>query len=155
MIDNETSVTVYRGCPSAELVRGPKGWRMEKARTPLGIMAIVTAKSSKIVSLHYKSFISSLCSHGVPWLGECLSMLLPHLPILRYPPPVVVQFVSPTVSRCPSVILYPADVPCPGPLPSSDLFNHVCDLGLSLTQMYISSSSFRLFPLGGVNDPNS
>ena len=29
-----------------------------------------------------------------------------------------------------SVISYPADVPCPGPLPSSDLFSHVCDLGL-------------------------
>ena len=33
-------------------------------------------------------------------------------------------------TQCPSVISYPADVPCPGPLPSSDLFNHVCDLGL-------------------------
>ena len=32
--------------------------------------------------------------------------------------------------QCPSVISYPADVPCPGPLPSSDLFNHVCDLCL-------------------------
>ena len=32
--------------------------------------------------------------------------------------------------QCPSVIWYPADVPCPGPLPSSDLFNHVYDLGL-------------------------
>ena len=33
-------------------------------------------------------------------------------------------------TQCPSVISYPADVPCPGPLPSSDLFNHVWDLGL-------------------------
>jgi len=31
---------------------------------------------------------------------------------------------------CPLVILYPADVPCPGPLPSSDLFNHACDVWL-------------------------
>ena len=30
---------------------------------------------------------SLLCSHSVPWLGEGLSMLLPHLPILRYPLP--------------------------------------------------------------------
>ena len=30
---------------------------------------------------------SSLCNHGVPWLGEGLSMLLLHLPILRYPLP--------------------------------------------------------------------
>ena len=27
--------------------------------------------------------------------------------------------------QCPSVILYLADMPCPHPLPSSDLFNHV------------------------------
>ena len=33
-------------------------------------------------------------------------------------------------TQCPSVISYPADVPCPGSLPSSDLFNHVCDLCL-------------------------
>ena len=33
-------------------------------------------------------------------------------------------------TQCPSVIWYPADMPCPGPLPSSDLFNHVWDLGL-------------------------
>ena len=32
--------------------------------------------------------------------------------------------------HCPSIISYPADVPCPGPLPSSDLSNHVCDLCL-------------------------
>ena len=32
--------------------------------------------------------------------------------------------------QCPSVISYSTDVPCPGPLPSSDLFNHACDLGL-------------------------
>ena len=29
-----------------------------------------------------------------------------------------------------SVIPYSADVPCPGPLPSSDLFNHACDICL-------------------------
>ena len=33
-------------------------------------------------------------------------------------------------TQCPSVISYPADVPCPGSLPSSDLFNHVYDLCL-------------------------
>ena len=32
--------------------------------------------------------------------------------------------------QSPSAILYPADVPCPGPLPSSGLFNRVCDLCL-------------------------
>ena len=31
---------------------------------------------------------------------------------------------------CPSVISYSTDVPCPGSLPSSDLFNHAYDLGL-------------------------
>ena len=34
---------------------------------------------------HHQS--PSLCSRSVPWLGEGLSMLLPHLPILRYPLP--------------------------------------------------------------------
>ena len=29
--------------------------------------------------------------------------------------------------QCSSVISYSADVPCPGPRPSSDLFSHVCD----------------------------
>ena len=33
-------------------------------------------------------------------------------------------------TQCPSVTSYPADVPCAGPFPFSDLFNHVCDLGL-------------------------
>ena len=33
-------------------------------------------------------------------------------------------------TQCPSVISYPADVPCPGPLSSSGFFNHVCDLCL-------------------------
>ena len=28
----------------------------------------------------------------------------------------------------PSVTSYPGDVPCPGPHPPSDLFNHFCDL---------------------------
>ncbi|KAK2163882.1 hypothetical protein NP493_1445g00091 [Ridgeia piscesae] len=58
------------------------------------------------------------------------------------------MFVSPTARRSssrpfpfvgfpgggdtqrPSVISYPADVPCRIPIPSSDLFNHVCYLGL-------------------------
>ena len=79
--------------------------------------------------------------HSVPWLGEGLTMQLPHLPVLRYP------LISPPSSRpssrsfpfvgfpsgdtqCPSVILYCADVPCQGPLPSSELFNHICDLCL-------------------------
>ena len=78
--------------------------------------------------------------HSVPWLGEGFNMLLTYLPILRYPLldgtlPVVDRFVSPTSRRfpggdtqCPSVISYPADVPCPVLLPSSDLFNHVSDL---------------------------
>ena len=47
---------------------------------------------------------SSLCSHSVLWLGEGLSMLLPHLPILCYPLPngtlpVVVYFIFPTSHR--------------------------------------------------------
>ena len=33
------------------------------------------------------------------------------------------------------VMRSPADVPCAGTLPFSDLFNHVCDLDFSLTQM--------------------
>ena len=33
-------------------------------------------------------------------------------------------------TRCPSVIPYSADMPWPGPLPSSGLFNQVCDLRL-------------------------
>ena len=32
--------------------------------------------------------------------------------------------------QCPSVISFVAEVPCPRPLPSSDLFSHVCDLCL-------------------------
>ena len=32
--------------------------------------------------------------------------------------------------QCPSVISYAADVPCPGPLPSFDVFKHVYDLRL-------------------------
>ena len=34
-----------------------------------------------------KKYSSSLCSHSIPWLGEGLSMQLPHLPIFRYPLP--------------------------------------------------------------------
>ena len=70
--------------------------------------------------------------------------LLPHLPILRYSQPEVhlsnVSTVFPRSlpyvglpggdTQCPSGISYPADVPCPGPLPSSGVFNHVCDLCL-------------------------
>ena len=33
-------------------------------------------------------------------------------------------------TQCPSFISHPADVPGPSPLPSSDLFSHVCDLCL-------------------------
>ena len=44
-----------------------------------------------------------------------------------------------------SVISCPADVPCPGPLPSSHLFNHVCDLGLFLTQMFVFLSGYVVF----------
>ena len=94
-------------------------------------------------------------------------MLLPHLPILRYPLPdgtlpVVIYFVSPTSrwsstrsfpfvgfpggdTQSPSFILYPANVPCPGPLPSSDLFNHVCNLVFSLTQMFVFLSRYVMF----------
>ena len=32
--------------------------------------------------------------------------------------------------QCPWVVSYPADVPCPCPLSSSNLFNHVSDLCL-------------------------
>ena len=32
--------------------------------------------------------------------------------------------------QCPSVISCLADVPCPGPLPFSELFNHIYDLCL-------------------------
>ena len=31
-------------------------------------------------------------------------------------------------TQCPSVILYPGDLPYPRPLPSFDLINHICDL---------------------------
>ena len=77
-------------------------------------------------------------------------MLHPNLPITRYPLPdatfpVVVYFFYPPSRRpssrylpfigcpsgdtpCPSVTSYPVDVLCLGPLPSSHLFNHVCDL---------------------------
>ena len=56
-------------------------------------------------------------------------------PSLRYPLPndaLPFPFVGfpGGDTQCPSVISYPAGVPCPGPLPSSDLFNHVCDLCL-------------------------
>ena len=48
--------------------------------------------------------------------------------------------------RCPTVTSYPADVPCPCPLdPSSDLFNHVCDLCLSFTHMFVSLSRYVIF----------
>ena len=53
---------------------------------------------------------SSLCNYSVPWLGEGLSMLLPYLPILRYPLPdatlpVVVYFFYPP-SRRPSSVYF-------------------------------------------------
>ena len=55
-------------------------------------------------SILRRNFSSSLCSYSVPWLCEGLRMLLPHLPILRYPLPdgtlpVVIEFVSPTSRR--------------------------------------------------------
>ena len=34
-------------------------------------------------------------------------------------------------TQCLLDISYPTDVPCPGSLPSSDLFSHFCDLCLS------------------------
>ena len=59
---------------------------------------------------------------------------------------------------CPSVISYPADVPCPGPLPSSDLFNHVCDLGLFsypyvcfLSRYVMFSILFSIFVYGAAS----
>ena len=102
------------------------------------------------IYIYISSASSSLCSHSVPWLGEGLSMLLPHLPILRYPLPdcsssrLVVSLTFRRSScrsfpfvvfpggdtQCPSVILYHAGVPSPDSLPSSDLFNHVRELGL-------------------------
>ena len=45
--------------------------------------------------------------------------------------------------QCPSVIPYPATVPCPGPLPSSDLFNHMCVF--SLSQMLVFLSLYVIF----------
>ena len=50
-------------------------------------------------------------------------------------------------TQCPSVISYPADVPCPDPLPSSDLFNHVCDLYFFLTQMFVFLSRSVMFSI--------
>ena len=52
------------------------------------------------------------------------------------------RWVSST--QCPSVISYPADAPCPGPLPSSDLFNHVCDLCL-FSYSDVSLSRYMMF----------
>ena len=48
---------------------------------------------------------------------------------------IMKMFISPDNSdtQCPSVMLYPADMPCSGPVPSSDLFNH--GSVFSLTQM--------------------
>ena len=43
------------------------------------------------------------------------------------PPGLFLSYGFQVVIRSVQVISYPADVPCPGPLPSSDLFNHVCD----------------------------
>ena len=36
-------------------------------------------------------------------------------------------------------------MPCPGPLPFSDLSNHVCDLGFSLTQVFVFLSRYVMF----------
>ena len=46
---------------------------------------VATKIASKQNFIHSSS--SSLCSCSVPWLGKGLSMLLPHVPILRYPLP--------------------------------------------------------------------
>ena len=116
----------------------------------------------------YRSSSLSLCCHSVPWLGEGLSMLLPHLPILRqHLPdgtlPVVIQFVSPTSRRsssrsfpfvgfpgddtqCPSFISYPADVPCPRPLPRL-LNSSITSVNFifSLTQMFVFLSRYVMF----------
>ena len=48
-------------------------------------------------------------------------------------------------TRCPSVISYPADVPCPGPLPASGLVTSVCDLVFSLSQMFVFLSRYKIF----------
>ena len=122
------------------------------------------SKQNKTLVRHSSS---SLCSHSAPWLGEGFSMLLPHLPILRYPLPdgtlpVDVQFLSPPSRRsssrsfpsvwfpggdtlCPSVILYHTDVPCPGPHPSSNCFNHICELCLFSFLFSLFSFLFSLF----------
>ena len=46
-------------------------------------------------------------------------------------------------TQFPSDISCLADVPCQGLLPSSDLFNHVCDF--SLTQMFVFVSRYVMF----------
>ena len=93
-------------------------------------------------------------------MGEGVSVLLPNLPILRYAlsggrypfSSRLVRFsaVSPNIhygfsfvgsasgdKQCPSVISYSAEVHCPGSLPSSDSFNHLCvTFVFSLTQMF-------------------
>ena len=50
---------------------------------------VVAVEETKKEWLRNHDFVSSssLCSRSVPWLGEGLSILLPHLPILRYPLP--------------------------------------------------------------------
>ena len=45
----------------------------------------------------------------------------------------------------PSVIPYPAYVPCPGSLKSSDLFNHVCDLCLFSYPHFFFLSRYAMF----------
>ena len=45
--------------------------------------------------------------------------------------------------QCPSVISYSADVPCPGPLRSYDLFNHVSVF--ALIQMFVVPSWYMMF----------
>ena len=86
---------------------------------------------------------STLCSNSVLWLGKGLtqsyarwypsSSRLVRLCNVSSAFLYVFSFhrVSGGDMHCSSVISYPADVPCPGPLSSSNLFNHVCDLSLS------------------------
>ena len=50
-------------------------------------------------------------------------------------------------TQCPSVVSYPAGVPYPGLLLSSDLFNHVCDLCFSLTWMFVFLSRYVMFKI--------
>ena len=49
--------------------------------------------------------------------------------------------------QCPSVISYSANMPCPGRLLASDLFNHVCDLCLSSYPDFFFLSRYVTFKI--------